>query len=314
MTSQSETAVPTGRLRRARLGLGRLTDRRGLPEPPEVPVRVIEPRQPGVLARIREFWLYRQLVLYFGWQFLEKLYAKTWLGWLWVPLRPILTIAPRVMVFSGILGAPSNGVPYLIFFVIGFSAWQFFALMLVWSTRSIDVSKRVLRRIYVPRLTCLLGSLVPALVNLALYMLIAAVTLAVFYAVDGTTHLELGLNTLALPVGLVLMALLALAIGCFTSVYGANARDVRFGMSYLVAFWFFLTPVIYPLSEVPAALEPVVTLNPMTAPIEMIRLGLFDSGQIPTVALLSCLGTILAVGIPGLWFFNRSEALALDSL
>jgi hypothetical protein len=52
----------------------------------------------------------------------------------------------------------------------------------------------------------------------------------------------------------------------------------------------------------------------MTAPVEMVRLGLLGVGDIPSTALLSCIGAILVLGIPGLWFFSRSEALALDAV
>jgi hypothetical protein len=52
----------------------------------------------------------------------------------------------------------------------------------------------------------------------------------------------------------------------------------------------------------------------MTAPVEMVRLGLFGTGSVPTTALISCLLTIAIIGVPGVWFFNRSEAASLDSL
>ena len=53
-------------------------------------VYVIRPRRPGVAERARDFWLYRHLLGYFGRRFLEKRYARTWLGWVWLPLRPFL--------------------------------------------------------------------------------------------------------------------------------------------------------------------------------------------------------------------------------
>lgn len=277
-------------------------------------VRVIEPRQPGSLARIREFWRYRALTWYFGRQALEKLYKKTWLGWLWIPLRPVISVGSRVLVFGGLLGAPSEGVPYLLFFLVGLSTWQLFAYTLFWATRSLELARRVLRRMYVPRLTCLVGSVVPSAVNFLLYVAIALIVVACYALADGTTHLELGSHTVGVAAGILLSVLLALAIGCWTSVLGAQARDVRFVVGYVLGFWFFLTPIIYPLSEVPAAFQTVASINPMTAPIELVRSGLFGVGGVPATAMLSCLSAIAIIGIPGLWFFSRSEAAALDAL
>jgi ABC-type polysaccharide/polyol phosphate export permease len=107
---------------------------------------------------------------------------------------------------------------------------------------------------------------------------------------------------------------LGISIALWTSVLNARARDVRFTMAFVLGFWFFLTPIIYPLSKVPAAFQTIASLNPMTAPIEMVRIGLFDIGQVPLVAICSTVATILIVGGGGLWFFMRSERLALDSL
>lgn len=277
-------------------------------------VRVIGPRQPGMIQRFREFWAARRLTFYFGRRLLEKLYQRTWLGWLWIPLRPVLAVGSRVLVFGGLLGAPSQGAPYLLFFLVGMASWQLFAYTLFWGTRTIEQAQGVLRRLYVPRLTCLLGALVPSGVNFLLYVAMVLIAVGYYTLVDGAFPLTFGPNTPLIAVGLLAGIALALAIACWTSILGAQARDVRFSIAYILSFWFFLTPVIYPLSEVPAGLETIASLNPMTAPIEMIRLGLFGAGELPLTATLSTVIVTLVVGVPGLWFFNRSEAAALDAL
>ena len=140
----------------------------------------------------------------------------------------------------------------------------------------------------------------------------AVITFAFYALVDGSTYLDVGVNTLATLAGMALLVALALSIACFTSVYGAHARDVRFTLGYMLGFWMFLTPVIYPMSEVPESYRTITSLNPLTAPLELFRMGLFGEGMIPTTALVSCFGTIVVIGVVGLWFFNRSEVAALD--
>ena len=114
--------------------------------------------------------------------------------------------------------------------------------------------------------------------------------------------------------GCILAVLIATSIGFFTSVYGAQARDVRFALGYFLGFWFFLTPVIYPLSTIPADYRTLASLNPMLAPIEMVKQGLLGTGEITATSLASTSVFILVVGGLGYWFFWRSEAKAVDSL
>ena len=266
------------------------------------------------MARLAEAWHARALLPYFARRYLEKLYVRTWLGWLWIPLRPILDIGSRVLIFGSLLGAPSDGVPYLLFFVIGTSTWTLFSESAIWGTRSIEMNRRFLRRLYLPRLTLLLAALAPSALRFAMYMVIALVAFAYYGLVEGELYLELQAETLLLPAGLLLAVLLALSLACWTSVYGAYARDVRFGMGYALSFWYFLTPVIYPLSAVPENLRTLASLNPMTTPIEMVRLGVFGKGEVLASGLASTGLVILVIGGLGLWFFDRSEARALDSV
>ena len=280
----------------------------------EPDVRVIEPRQPGVLERLAEYWRYRRLTLYFGGQMLEKLYRRTWLGWIWVPLRPVFTVVTSAFVFGGLLGVSSGDTPYILFFLFSIGCWELFSLSLLWGTRSIELGRRVLRRMYVPRLTCLIGATVISMTIFGIYFLMAVIALLAFLAIDGHLYLDLGLHTLLTPIAMAMSIAIALSIACFTSPYAAEARDVRFGINYLLGFWMFLSPVIYPFSGLSEKYKPFMALNPMTAPIEMFRWGLLGEGEVTTVALTSTLVAVFGVGALGLWFFNRMESRALDNL
>ena len=277
-------------------------------------VRVIEPRRPGAADRAREFWRYRRLVPYFAKRLLEKRYLRTWLGWLWIPLRPVLDVTARVFVFGTVLDIPSQGVPYLIFFIVGMSAWSLFEESLFWAARSIELNRRVLRRVYVPRLTMLVGSLSIALVEYLIYVVITLIAAGYFVLADGTTYLDIGANALVALGGLVLVVLLAQSFGLWLSVLGAQARDVRFTLRYFTAFWFFLTPVIYPLDSIPENLRWLAAINPVTAPVEMVKYGILGIGDVPFDALAVTGAFIVVVASGGFLFFERSEAAALDAL
>jgi lipopolysaccharide transport system permease protein len=76
--------------------------------------------------------------------------------------------------------------------------------------------------------------------------------------------------------------------------------------------WMLLTPVIYPLSAVPEQVKTAAELNPMTAPMEMVRDAVFDNGDVTSTSLLASLGAVAVIGTFGLMFFSRSEKTALD--
>lgn len=275
---------------------------------------VIEPRRPGAAHAAAELWRSRRLVGWFGKRLLEKRYQRTWLGWVWLPLRPTLDVVARAFVFGSILSAPSEGVPYLLFFLIGMSAWNLFEESVFWSARSLELNRRILRRVYVPRLTMLVGSLAIGAVEYLIYMIMAALAVTYYLLADGTTYLALGANTLAAVAGLALIVLLAQSLGLWLSVLGAQARDVRFFLRYITGFWFFLTPVIYPLGAVPENLRWLAAINPVTAPVEMVKYGVLGTGGVPMEALAVTIGFIVVVATGGIAFFRRSEAAAVDAM
>jgi len=275
---------------------------------------VIEPRRPGAAYAAAELWRSRRLIGWFGKRLLEKRYQRTWLGWAWLPLRPVLDVAARAFVFGSILAVPSDGVPYLLFFLIGMSAWNLFDESVFWSARALELNRRVLRRVYVSRLTMLVGSLAIGAIDYLIYIIMAALAVTYYLLADGTTYLDLGTNTLATFAGLGLIVLLAQSFGLWLSVLGAQARDVRFVLRYILGFWFFLTPVIYPLAAVPENLRWLAAVNPVTAPVEMVKYGLLGTGGIPMEALAVTLGFIVVVATTGLAFFRRSEAAAVDAM
>lgn len=276
--------------------------------------RVIEPRQPGALQRAREAWGFRGLVPFFGRRFVEKLYMRTWLGWLWVPLRPTLDFGTRVLIFGGLFGVTTTGVPYLLFVLVGMSAWELFDRTAYWSTRSLELNRKFLRRLYLPRLTIIAGATFPAAVIYLVYVVLFAIALGYYLLVDGRLYLQLGPESVLALAGLGLFVALALSIGLWLSVYAAQARDVRFFLSYVLGFWFFLTPIVLPLQQVPAGFRTFMELNPATAPVELVRQGLLGTAPVLASSLIATFVALAVVGGSGLWFFTRSEAAALDSL
>jgi lipopolysaccharide transport system permease protein len=298
---------------------GRVTSLvRELPRSPEQWRRttrtVIEPRRPGLRHRARELWRYRSLLRFFARQFVERRYRRTVLGWLWLPLRPMLAVGSRVLIFGALLAIPSNGIPYLLFFLVGYGTWHLFSSYLMYATRALEMNRKLLRKLYFPRLVLLVAASAPAAIEFVVYTAMAAVAITAYSISDDTAYVSLDRDLLLVPAGLALVLALAFSIGLFTSVFGARARDVRFSLGYVLGFWLYLTPVIYPLSAVPERFHLLAGLNPMTAPVEMVKAGLLGAGDVQTQTVVISVSIIALTLVSGLWFFGRMEASSVDHL
>ena len=275
---------------------------------------VIEPRRSGPVARARELWRYRRLLRYFAVRSVEKVVRRTILGNWWLLIRPLFPLAVSTIVFGGMLKVASNGVPYFLFLLVGTAIWDLFATSVMWATRSLDINRGLLTKIYVPRLLLPIATIAPALVTFAIYAALGVVTLIYYRIVDGRNYAVLGLESLWVVPAFFLTLALAIGIGFWTAFPALVARDVRFSLSYVLGFWVFLTPVLYPLSQVPEKWRWLVLLNPMAVYVEMFKWGVLGLGGIHPREIVIAVTITLAVTTSGLWFFDRSEAEAADKV
>lgn len=271
---------------------------------------VIEPRREGFVARIRDVWRYRRLLRFFAWKAFQKLYARTMLGWSWVLIRPLFPLLVSTLVFGRVLGVGSEGIPYFLFLAVGSATWDLFNQATIWGTRSLEMNRTFLTRIYIPRLILPMANMTPAVLNFVIH--VAIIVVAIMYY--GIRRGEWYLAPLGLPWAIlaVLMAmLLALGISLWTSVPAMVVRDVRFTLTYVMGFWMLLTPVLYPLPRT-GKYGWLLILNPMAAVVNTFKYGVLGLGAINWLDLGVALLVIAAVLASGLWFFGRAEGTAAD--
>lgn len=268
----------------------------------------VTPRYPGPVATLGEVWRYKRLLGFIGDRALRKMYRRTVLGWLWIFINPLFPIALRAVIFGGLLGVGSNGLPYFVFLLAGTVIWDVFAASLMWGTRSLEMHGDLSDQIYHPRAILPFGNMAPALLNVALKIGVLLLAL-VFYAVrDGRVYLSLDLDLLWALAALALALLFALAISFFTSIWGESARDIRFALNQLLSVWYLLTPILYPLSQVPEEHRTWMLLNPLAIIVETFKWGLFGVGEFYPEAFAATAGAVGLLLVAGLMYFSRSEA------
>jgi lipopolysaccharide transport system permease protein len=275
---------------------------------------VIEPRRSGPVARARELWRYRRLLRYFAARSIDKMVRRTILGNWWLVIRPLFPLAVSTVIFGGMLNVPSGGVPYFLFLLVGTAIWELFGTSLMWATRSLDMNRGLLTRIYVPRMLLPIASMAPSFVTLAIYVAVAIAAVVYYRIVDGRFYVSLGPDSLWALLALALTLGLSIGIGFWTAFPALVARDVRFTLAYVLGFWVFLTPVFYPLSQVPEKWRWLVLLNPMAVYVEMFKWGVLGLGGIHPREIGIAVTITAVVGASGVWFFDRSEAEAADKV
>jgi homopolymeric O-antigen transport system permease protein len=273
---------------------------------------VIEPRGEGAKALARDLWRYRRLLRFFAFRSFQKLYARTMLGWAWIFIRPLFPLVVGNLVFGGVLGvAAGSTVPYFLFLVVGTTVWDFFASNLMWGTRSLELNRGMLSRIYIPRLILPIAMVAPALLNFVIHLGVIIVAAVYYRWTEATWFVQFDRLGWALQ-AFALAWVMSLGIALWTSVPALIARDVRFTMGYVLGFWGLLTPVVYPLSAVPEEHRWAYALNPMTASVESFKFGVLGIGGIDPGQLAVAWGLALLALSSGLLFFSRAERNAAD--
>jgi lipopolysaccharide transport system permease protein len=224
---------------------------------------------------------YREL---FGNLFRRDVQAKyrgSWLGLAWTLANPVLLMAVYLLVFSVLWKTPfgSEG-HYGLFLLVGLSAWIFFASSVQSASRSMLDNANLIRKTRFPRQLVPLSVVATHLVSFA--VMIAVLLVLNFALLPRVRDTEL----LAVPMGLGVVAIasgLALAIACLNVLF----RDVEFLVAALLLPLFFLTPILYPLSDPQISQHQwLVDLihwgNPLAPAVQALRDPLFY-GELPYV-------------------------------
>jgi lipopolysaccharide transport system permease protein len=289
------------------------------PDRAEVGRWVISPEgRQGVAARVGEVWRYRRILWFFAVRSVESLYRRTHLGVPWLFIRTIVPLVVASFVFGEVMNVPSHGVPYFVFFVAGQLAWSCFDGPLVRASRGLESNRELLTKLYVPRIILPVGAMAAGLVEPAILSGVLVAALLYYRIGDGQWYVNLDqsplVGLLVAPAAMLLVIAFSVGLSLFTSIWQARARDMRFVLRYVVGFWMFLTPVVYPLSQVPPQYRWLMQLNPLTAPIETFKWAVLPGWQHSWPWLGYSAGVTLGLLCLGWWYFSRSEQATLDVL
>ena len=247
-------------------------------------------------AHLVELYRYRVLIATLVVRELRARYRGSLLGFLWSFLNPLLLMAVYLLVFSVYLRVPLEG--YAVFLFSGLLPWLWFSSSLGHAVGVIVGSGALVKRVFFP---AEILPLVSVLSNLANFLLSLPLLIVFLLAFGIRLTPALAFLPLLLLLQLVLTAGLALPLAALN----VHLRDVEQILGNFLILWFFLSPILYPVSTVPEWLKPLYFLNPLAGLIQGYQ-NVFFFGAPPSWAHLGVVAVFaLAALVGGYWVFDR---------
>jgi lipopolysaccharide transport system permease protein len=199
----------------------------------------------------------------------------------------------------------SDGIPYTIFSYVALVPWMFFSNGLTLSSSSLVVSSNMLKKVYFPRLTLPIATVIAGLVDLAVALVLLGALLALH-------HRQPSPRIVWLPAFLLLALAASLGCGLWLSAINVKYRDIRYVVPFLVQLWLFATPVVYSSSLLHEPWHSLFGLNPMAGVVEGFRWAVLGTNiSISKMTAVSVV-TSFCLAFSGLLYFRSVERTFAD--
>ncbi len=256
-------------------------------------------------------WRYRGFVFGSVKREFQARYQNSLLGSVWNVLQPLAMILVYTLVFANLMRARMQGMdgPYSfgIYLCAGILPWGLFSEIVSRGQGVFLDNGNMLKKLSFPRIALPAIIMLGALLNFAIVLSLFLVFLAI------TGHFP-GIEITALLVLIALQVAFATGLGIVLGVLNVFFRDVGQLFNIVLQFWFWFTPIVYPLETLPAFVRPWIALNPMTGLIQGYH-AVFFQHQWPQWSALwpLALVAVLSCGF-GMWLFRRHAGEMVDEL
>ena len=273
----------------------------------------ISAERQGFGLKLGEVWDYRDLIVLLTKKSFTLTYKQTVLGPAWIVISPLLSSIAYMIVFGVIAGISTDGVPQILFYLTSTAIWGLFSFTLTTNSSTFLVNANLFGKVYFPRLTVPISNILVGLIKFGIQMVLVLALLA-FFVAQGAVHPH-WLAWLGIPLVLIQLCLLGMGLGIILSSFTTKYRDLQILVGFGMQLWMFVSPVVYPLSQIPSGLlHDCFLLNPVTAPIEFLRYAITGAGTIDPLATAISIVVTLVCAVAGIALFNRVEKTFIDTV
>lgn len=276
---------------------------------------IIEPSRGWPLPRWRELWEYRDLLRMLVARDFSARYRQTLLGPLWFIVQPLLTAAMFTLVFSKMAGIETDHVPAPLFYLCGLLGWGYFAQTIAAGGMTFMTNSHLFSKVYFPRVVVPASTAVSNLCATALQIVpLAGFFLYYKFGTPYGSEIHMGWSVLLfVPLAIAHLVLLAFGFSLWMSAATAKFRDLGHLIPFVVQLWMFGSPVFYPMSKWPDAWRWLFWINPVAAPLELLRLGIVGHGTVLFPAMAASVIATLLLVATGLVAFALAERTVTDT-
>lgn len=229
---------------------------------------------------------------------LKVKYRRSFLGYLWSLLNPLLMMAVMTLVFSYMFRFDIPNYP--LYLICGQTLWNFFNESTNMALLSVTQNGSLIRKVYIPKFIFPLSRVVSCFVTMSFSLLAIVI---VMIATGTPFHIQI----ILFPIPLLLLLVFSTGVGMMLSALSVYFRDIMHLYSVLTVAWMYATPIFYPLETVPEPIAAFIRMNPMYGYITFFR-DLMLYGQVPPLSIwLMCLLSSLVALVLGLLIFRKLQ-------
>lgn len=233
---------------------------------------------------------------------LASRYKGTMLGIIWLFLQPLMMVVVYSFVFSVIMKVRipgmENSYHFALFLMTAMMPYFAFQDALLAASNSLFANSSLLHKSTLPALFIPLVPILTTLVTEVIALLI--IVIATFLLLE-----QISWYILLLPLLMLVRLSLSIALGYMLATLSVFIQDLRQALGLLLTMFMFLTPILYPVSMIPAEFIPVNNLNPMYHLLDAYR-AVILRGELPEVGLVYVVGFAMILLFFGVWFFQKT--------
>ena len=254
---------------------------------------------------INEIIEYRQVLRQLIHQQITMRYRRTFFGFIWTLLNPLLNMAIIAVVFSLVMKFQVN--EYAIFLFAAMIPWSVFSNSLNQGGGALLANESLFKKIYLPKqlfvISVVISTLVDSLLSTACLFIIALILGA-----------KISAALLFLPVAFLLLVMFSLGVTFILSIVTVYYRDVQYLIGVVLQALYFATPIIYPITAIPEKFHAIFTWNPLVYYIDLFRSPIYF-GTLPDAhSLIICSVCSLLSIVCGVIYFRRNDAKVIFRL
>jgi lipopolysaccharide transport system permease protein len=233
-------------------------------------------------------------------------YKQSFLGAAWAILQPLSTTVLFTLVFSYFVRVETGGTPYPVFYYSALLPWTFFASSISFGTQSLVGNLNLVTKIYFPKEILPVSAVMASFVDFLVAAIIYVVMMIIY-------RVSVGPSLVLLPVLLAVQILLTLGVVLLASALNVFYRDIRFVVPLGMQLWMYLTPVIYPIEQVPAQFRSLyMIVNPMAGLIDSYRRIVLTAEWPQNAYLLPSAAISIVLFVVAYLYFKKVEPVFAD--